>query len=191
MDARVELIKFYESYPESLLSVYGKSRSDIAPDLFESLLQYRDIQLHNLSQAEIFKVDDEAETMLAGLMNELSQEGLEDTFQHVKLPFPAMLIEKVSPINGFRGTGLLTRVDTAIEAQFHGLNTDGLLPSLTVVSASEFPFVVVPTPTLDLADGFLYVDRLSEGMVQDRTNAITIPFNGCRDSHSSETRGYA
>ncbi|NIZ62105.1 hypothetical protein DL239_14070 [Sedimentitalea sp. CY04] len=81
MDAREQLIDFYLSYPESMLSVHGKNRSDIAPDL----IQYRDIQLYNWSQAEIFKFDDDAETMLAGLMNELSSEGLEDTFQHVKI----------------------------------------------------------------------------------------------------------
>lgn len=173
MDAREQLIKFYESYPDSLLSVYGKSRSDIAPDLFETLIQYRDIQLHNLSQSEIFKIDDEAETMLAGLMNELSDEGLEDTFQHVKLPFPAMLIEKSLPNNGFRGVGLLTQLGTVIEAQFHAVNNDGMMPNLTVVRTSDFPFEVSPTPTLELTRTIPSVKNISEGIVQDRTNAIS------------------
>ncbi len=168
------LIEFYESYPDSLLSVFGKSRSDIAPDLLERLTQYRNMQLNNLSQAEIFKVDDEAETMLAGLMNEMSNEGLEDTFQHVKMPFPVMLIEKSSPVGGFKGVGLVTQLDTAIEAQFHAINTDGLLPSLTIIRAGIFPFQVSPTPTADLVSAIPSINNLSGGMVQDRTNAISL-----------------
>ena len=172
-DAREMLTKFYESYPDSLLSVYSKRRPDIAPDLLKTLIEYRDIQLHNLSQVEIFKLDDEAETMLAGLMNEMSSEGLEDTFQNVKLPFPAMLIEKVSPVNGMRGVGLLIQVDTAIEAQFYGLINDGLMPSLAIISTSSFPFTVIPTPTVDLATEIPSIDNLTEGMAQDKTNALT------------------
>lgn len=170
---RQTLIEFYNSFPDSLLSVFGKSRSEIAPDLLERLSQYRDIQVHNLSQAEIFQVDDEAEAMLAGLMNEMSSEGLEDTFQHVKLPFPAMIIEKSTSVGGFKGVGLLTQIDTVIEAQFHSVSTDGLMPSLTIISTDSFPFKVTPTPTADLSSIIPSINDLSEGMVQDRTNALT------------------
>jgi hypothetical protein len=131
------------------------------------------MQIHNLSQAEIFQIDDEAEEMLARLMNEMSSDGLEDTFQHVKLPFPAMIIEKSARFDGFKGVGLLTQIDTAIEAQFHAVNNDGLMPSLTIISTDSFPFKVIPTPTADLSSIIPSINNLSEGMVQDRTNAIT------------------
>jgi hypothetical protein len=167
------LIRFYKSFPDSLLNVFGKSRSEIAPDLLNRLTQYRDMQIHNLSQAEIFQIDDEAEEMLARLMNEMSSDGLEDTFQHVKLPFPAMIIEKSARFDGFKGVGLLTQIDTAIEAQFHAVNNDGLMPSLTIISTDSFPFKVIPTPTADLSSIIPSINNLSEGMVQDRTNAIT------------------
>ncbi len=167
------LIEFYKSFPVSLLNVFGKSLSEIAPDLLGRLIQYRDIQIHNLSQAEIFQIDDEAEAMLARLMNEMSSEGLEDTFQHVKLPFPAMIIEMRTPVGGFKGVGLLTQVDTAIEAQFHAVNTDGLMPSLTIISTDSFPFNFIPTPTADLLSIIPSINDLSEGVMQDRTNAIT------------------
>ena len=167
------LLKFYKSYPDSLLSVYGKTRSDIAPNLLEAVMRFRDAQLHNLSQAKVFKIDDEAEMMLAGLINEMSREGLEDTFQHVKLPFPAMLIEKVSSINGFKGVGLLTQIDTVLESQFHTVNGDGLMPSLTVINTSKFPFLVNPTPTAELAHSSFDADNLSDGLIQDKTNATS------------------
>lgn len=111
--------------------------------------------------------------MLKRLMNEMSSESLEDTFQHVKLPFPAMIIEKSTRFDGFKGVGLLTQIDTAIEAQFHAVNTDGLMPSLTIISTDSFPFKVIPTPTADLSSVIPSISNLSEGMVQDRTNAIT------------------
>lgn len=167
------IIEFYKSFPDSLLNVFGKSRSEIAPDLLNRLTQYRDMQIHNLSQAEIFQIDGEAEEMLARLMNEMSSDGLEDTFQHVKLPFPAMIIEKSARFDGFKGVGLLTQIDTAIEAQFHAVNNDGLMPSLTIISTDSFPFKVIPTPTADLSSIIPSINNLSEGMVQDRTNAIT------------------
>ncbi|WP_133240372.1 hypothetical protein [Pararhodobacter oceanensis] len=168
------LIEFYNSFPDSLLSVFGKRRSEISPDLLDRLTQYRDVQIHNLSQAEIFQIDDEAEAMLAGLMNEMSSEALEDTFQHVKLPFPAMIIEKRTPVLDFMGIGLLTQIDAAIEAQFHAVHTGGLMPSLTIISTDSFPFKVTPTPTADLASVVSSITNLSGGMVQDRTNALTL-----------------
>lgn len=168
------LIKFYKSFPDSLLTgVFSKSRSEISPDLLDSLLQYREDQINNLSQAKIFQIDDEAEAMLAQLMNEMSSEGLEDTFQYVKLPFPVMIIEKRAPVDGFKGVGLLTQIDTVIEAQFHAVNDDGLMPSLTVISTDSFPFKVLLTPTADLSSIIPGRNDLSEGLLQDRTNAIT------------------
>jgi hypothetical protein len=168
------LINFYKSFPDSLLtSVFGKSRSEISPELLDSLLQYREDQIHNLLQAQTFQIDDEAEAMLAQLMNEMSSEGLEDTFQHVKLPFPVMIIEKRAPVDGFQGVGLLTQIDTVIEAQFHAVNNGGIMPSLTVVSTASFPFKVLLTPTADLSSIVPGRNELSDGILQDRTNAVT------------------
>ena len=74
------LIRFYKSFPDSLLNVFGKSRSEIAPDLLNRLTQYRDMQIHNLSQAEIFQIDDEAEEM-ESLETEIMQGmGYEDPY---------------------------------------------------------------------------------------------------------------
>jgi hypothetical protein len=165
------LIRFYESYPESLLNVYGKRRSEIAPDLLESLIQFGHGQLHNLSQAEIFKVDDDAEAMLAGLINEMTAEGLEDTYQHVKLPFPVMLIERTSSFDGFKRLGLLTQLENTIESQFFRINASGVAPSLTITSVSGYQFKAIPTPTAVLGNLYSGIEKFSESMVQDHTNA--------------------
>lgn len=168
------LTDFYRGYPDVILHhVFRKQRSDIAPDMLASLLQYREAQLHNLSIAKIFQVDDPAEEMLAGLMNEMSMDGLEDTFRSVQLPFPAMIIEKTTSVGGFRGVGLLTQIDGAIEAQFHAVKGDGLLPSLNIISTATFPFRIDLTPTGALCDEDLENPDLIEGIAEDRRNALS------------------
>lgn len=165
--------KFYEGYPDNLLNVYGKRRSDIAPDLLERINKFREGQLHNLGQAETFKVDDDAEAMLAGLMNEMTAEGLEDTYQHVKLPFPVILIERTSSFDGFKRLGLLMQFETTIEAQFFRINSSGVIPSLTITSTCDYPLKSFMTPTAMLANTISGIEKLSESMIQDQVGATS------------------
>lgn len=169
-----DLIAFYHSFPDTVLStVFRKSRSDITPEMLAALLQHRDGMLHNLSMAMIFQIDDAAEDMLARLMNEMSRDGLEDTFQSVQLPFPAMIIEKTTAVDGFRGIGLLTQIDGVIQAQFHAVDSEGLMPSLNVISTATFPFKIDLTPTGALCDLAPEIPDLAAGIAQDKQNAIT------------------
>ncbi len=164
-----QLVNFFEQYPENLLSVFGKRPQGIDPALLHRLNDYRDRQQTILEDTHAFRLDVEAEAMLNQLINEIKRGGLEDTYQRVLLPFPAITLEKQTDESGASVIGFLTQVNGDIYTQVFMTNDGGAVPSMFVLKSNGLNAVVIPTPSQELLRQQPGNQVLEEALEKERT----------------------
>lgn len=164
------LIDFFDTYPDNLLGLKGKLRSEVPSDLMERIQDHKERQQFILGEAHLFRLDDDVEWMLDSLIDEMKRDGLEDIFLKVKLPFPVILLERAALTDGFKLFGLLTQEGDTIYTQRFLVQQEGLVPSTMVLRSSGLVGNNLPTPTQELTRFLSGKDELADALeVEEQT----------------------
>jgi len=158
---------FFEQYPSNLYSVTNTPASSVAPKLQDDLEDYRDRNLAILSETHSFRIDADAEELLTELICEIKEEGLEDTYRSVMLPFPAITLELKPEQSDKTYIGFLTQVDDNIFTQTFLVNKGGAVPSLFIVQSSGLQAELIPTPTQGFLKSVNKLDQLDAVLEQE------------------------
>lgn len=162
---------FFKDYPRQILEMKGMGPDELPPGLIDQLLDYRQRSIVNLQDAQIFRIDPDSFWMIGELINEMKQDGLDELFSQVQLPFPSMII--MPPLTD--GDGLLRQndgtvlghvlqIDDAIYTQRFGLQQNGVSPSMLVMVTKGAGGTGIATPTRAL---FEAVDLpVSDAMIE-------------------------
>lgn len=148
---RDDLISLYGAYPEILLRVNGIRPQQIEPALMTSLKAHRQHQLALLEAARVFRLDEDTEWMLSRLVIEMNDDGLEDSFHKVRLPFPQIFLERgAATRDGSKRAAILSQLQPGLAVQSFATTPQGAFPSLIVMEAAGVTATYGTTPTLEL-----------------------------------------
>lgn len=89
--------------------------------------------------------------MLHNLSAQMQEDGLDSMFNHVRLPFPAMLITIPEPELGDWPAALITQDDDTLYTQIYLANRNGLFPNLLVFKSQGASVDILHSPTFELA----------------------------------------
>lgn len=147
------LKQLYANYPGIILhSAPADAAVRLSPSLRERLRDYQAGQTRLLADAQTFRIEPAAMSMLFGLVTELRSEALDDVLAAVRFPFPSMLLECVTK-DGNRRAALVVQTSSGIDAQVFAAAQEGVLPSLLRGSiATGGDFQTERLPTLDLVE---------------------------------------
>lgn len=145
------LLDFYEKYPDILFYLKGINRSSLAPDLLEALEFHGQRQREIFKFAQIYEIDERAHVMLHNLSAQMQEDGLDSMFNHVRLPFPAMLITIPEPELGEWPAALITQDGDTLYTQIYLANRNGLFPNLLVFKSQGASVDLLHSPTFELA----------------------------------------
>lgn len=141
---------FYEHYPSTLFQLKNINRSSLAPDLLEKLDFHGQRQSKILNIAQLYMLDEAAQTLLYDLSAKMKEDGLEDMFSHVQLPFPAMLLTIPPVSEGMRPFALITQDEGALYTQVFFEGNGGFIPNLLVFKSEGTTVDSLFTPTFEL-----------------------------------------
>ncbi|WP_243613637.1 hypothetical protein [Shimia aestuarii] len=147
-----KLLTFYEHYPSLLFQLKNVDPSSLSSNLLESLEFHGQRQSEILSAAQFYMLDEAAQSMLYNLAAKMEEDGLEDMFSHVKLPFPAMLLTvPITPgPEGMRPLALITQDEDTLYTQVFFEGMDGFVPNLLIFKTQGTKADVLLTPTYGL-----------------------------------------
>jgi hypothetical protein len=145
------LTKFFESYPQSFLDTNGPFRGGISPELMSRMLEFRDRQMHVLSCAQHYRIDQETVQMLTDLAYGTKPAGREEIYREAQFPFPALLVECPDPTGEGSYVALTTVVDDCMYTQRMLVSASGIVPSLVVLRSSGLKGELIWTPTYEAA----------------------------------------
>lgn len=145
------LTKFFETYPQSFLDTNGPFRDGIPPELMSRMLEFRDRQLHVLSYAKHYRIDQETVQMLTDLAYGTKPSGREEIYREAQFPFPALLVECPDSTGEGSYVALTTVVDDYMYTQRMLVSAKGIVPSLLVLKSSGLKGEVIYTPTYEAA----------------------------------------
>ena len=145
------LTKFFESYPRSFLDTNGPFEGGISPELMSRILEFRDRQLHILSYAQHYRIDQETVQMLTDLAYETKPAGREEIYREAQFPFPALLVECPDTTGEGSYVALTTVVDDCMYTQRMLVSANGIVPSLLVLKSSGLKGELIWTPTYEAA----------------------------------------
>lgn len=145
------LTKFFESYPQSFLDTNGPFRDGIPPELMSRMLEFRDRQLHVLSYAQHYRIDQETVQMLTDLAYGTKPAGRDEIYREAQFPFPALLVECPDPTGEGSYVALTTVVDDCMYTQRMIVTANGIVPSLLVLKSSGLKGELIFTPTYEAA----------------------------------------
>ena len=144
------LLKFYENYPSMLLQLKNIERSSLSSGLLEALDFHGQRQREILDGAQFYVLDESAQTLLYDLAAKMKEDGLDDMFSYVQLPFPAMLLTIPPVSEGMQPFALITQDDGALYTQVFLEGNDGFIPNLLVFKSEGTAVDTLPTPTFEL-----------------------------------------
>lgn len=129
---RDDLFGLFACPAEVFLEMRGRTKA-ITPHQWTELEKYIDQHQRMLMVAQHFVVDEDAEALLAALIEEMSAEGLEDTFAKVNFPFKYVLLESTRDLQA-QAACLLVEGDEGFYSEcFVGL-PGGIAPNLKVLA---------------------------------------------------------
>lgn len=70
-----ELKHFFTDYPRQILEMRGVRPAELPAGLMDQLLDYRERSLANLENAQVFRIDIDADWMMSELVNEMKRDG--------------------------------------------------------------------------------------------------------------------
>jgi hypothetical protein len=141
---------FYEHYPSTLLQLKNINRSSLSSDLLETLEFHGQRQSEILNIAQLYVLDEAAQTLLYELSAKMKKDGLEDMFSHVQLPFPAMLLTIPPVSEGMRPFALITQDEGTLYTQVFLEGNNGFIPNLLVFKSEGATVDTLFTPTYQL-----------------------------------------
>ncbi|MBE3640112.1 hypothetical protein [Mangrovicoccus algicola] len=165
---------FYECYPSNILALKRIRREALAPELLEELDFHGKRQSEILHSAQVYVLDEPSQLMLQGLSAKMKEEGLDDMFSQVRLPFPAMQLTIPEPPEGMWPTGLITQHENALYTQILHENWDGLLPNLLIFRSQGAKIDRFYSPTFKLAQAI--GDTTTEDMVIEQEQPLALLF---------------
>ena len=145
------LTKFFESYPRSFLDTNSPFEGGISPELMSRMLEFRDRQLHILSYAQHYRIDQETVQMLTDLAYETKPAGREEIYREAQFPFPALLVECPDTTGEGSYVALTTVADDCMYTQRMLVSANGIVPSLLVLKSSGLKGELIWTPTYEAA----------------------------------------
>lgn len=147
------LKQLYANYPGIVLhGSTAEAAARVSPDLKERLRNYQAHQMGVLANAQTFRIEPAAMSMMFVPVKELRSEALDDVMAAVRFPFRSMLLECVTE-DGNRRAALVAQTSSVIEAQVFAAAHEGILPSLIRGSISPGgDFRTERLPTLDLVE---------------------------------------
>ena len=144
------LLRFYKNYPSMLLQLKNINRSSLSSDLLETLDFHGQRQSETLDIAQLYVLDEAAQTLLYDLSAKMKKDGLEDMFSHVQLPFPAMLLTIPPVSEGMRPFALITQDEGALYTQVFLEGNNGFIPNLLIFKSEGTTVDTLFTPTFQL-----------------------------------------
>lgn len=149
-----DLKEFFANYPEVILRWRGASPTALPPGMLERQKEYGRRLHHNLKDAQVFRIDQDAFEMMGDLINETKREGLDDLFSQVRLPFRTMVI--VPPISDEAGgtrpnsgelLGVVTQIEGRIYTQRFVISNDGIAASMWILVSEGLSMKMHPAAT--------------------------------------------
>lgn len=128
---RDDLFALFACSPYTFVSTVLGERNP-SDDLMASVSDYIDRHRKMLMLAKHFVVDSDAELLLSKLLQEMKDEGLEDTFRTVRFPFPYVLLESNRDLGG-RAACLLVEGDDGFYSECFVGFQDGIAPNSSVL----------------------------------------------------------
>lgn len=168
------LIEFYEQYPSNLFAFRQIRRAALSPDLLEELEYHGKQQSEILRSSQVYVLDEPSQQMLQGLSTKMKQDGLDDMFNHVRLPFPAMLLTVPEPSEGMWPSGLVTQHEDTLYTQVFHENKDGFMPNLLVFKSQGANIDALYTPTFKLSKAI--GDDITEDMAIEQEQNLCSSF---------------
>lgn len=168
------LIEFYEQYPSNLFAFRQIRRAALSPDLLEELDYHGKQQSEILRSSQVYVLDEPSQQMLQGLSTKMKQDGLDDMFNHVRLPFPAMLLTVPEPSEGMWPSGLVTQHEDTLYTQVFHENKDGFMPNLLVFKSQGANIDALYTPTFKLSKAI--GDDITEDMAIEQEQNLCSSF---------------
>lgn len=168
------LLGFYEQYPSNLFALKKIRRTALAPELLEELDFHGERQSEILRAAQVYVLDEPSQLMLQGLSMRMKQDGLDDMFSHVRLPFPAMLLTVPEPSEEMWPSGLVTQHEGALYTQVFLENRAGFLPNLLVFKSQGASMETLYSPTFKLSQAI--GDDVTEDTAIEREQTLGIDF---------------
>lgn len=162
---------FFTDYPRQILEMQGVRSADLPAGLMDQLVDYRERSLAILEDAQVFRIDIDAYSMMSELVNEMKRDGLDELFSQVKLPFSTMII--MPPLVGEDGImrqndgsvfGLVTQIEKEIYTQRFVIRHNTVGPSTYCMITKGMGASAIPTPTRALfeAVGMPVPDGMTE-----------------------------
>lgn len=145
------LLAFYRRFPATLLQLKNVSRTALPPDLLESLHAHGQKQCDILKAAQLYVLDGAAQEMLYDLSAKMKEDGLDEMYSQVQLPFPAMLLTIPPVAEGMRPYALITQDDGILYTQVFLEGNDGFIPNLLVFRSEGATVDTFFTPTFHLS----------------------------------------
>lgn len=144
------LNRFFETYPHNLLRHKGVKPSELPDGLMDRLLEYKRVQLVNLEDAQLFRVDTHAFEMMGALVNEMTRDGLTDLFSKVILPFPIMIIQPPSNDRDKVAYGVVMQLEDKIYTYRVVIGDEGLSLGVTLLISQGLEFAPHYQPPYEL-----------------------------------------
>ncbi|MEJ5219991.1 hypothetical protein WG622_17180 [Cognatishimia sp. D5M38] len=120
------------------------------PQRVSEVREYVENHREMLSQAQHYVIDSETERLFAKILRQLKDDGLEDTFQTIRLPFPIILMESDRDLEA-KSICLIAESDNGFFSEcFVGL-PEGIAPNSSVLSWESATAQVFSSP-LGFAD---------------------------------------
>lgn len=164
------LLSFYEQYPSNILALRQIRRVGLAPELLNELEYHGKKQVEILRSTQVYVLDEPSQLMLQGLSTKMKQDGLDDMFSHVRLPFPAMLLTVPEPSEGMWPSGLVTQHEGTIYTQVFHESKEGFLPNLLVFKSEGAKTEALHTPTYKLSKAI--GDDITENMAIEQEQSL-------------------
>lgn len=168
------LLEFYEQYPSNLFAFRQIRRAALSPDLLEELEYHGKQQSEILRSSQVYVLDEPSQQMLQGLSTKMKQDGLDDMFNHVRLPFPAMLLTVPEPSEGMWPSGLVTQHEDTLYTQVFHENKGGFMPNLLVFKSQGANIDALYTPTFKLSKAI--GDDITEDMAIEQEQNLCSSF---------------
>lgn len=112
--------------------------------------------------------------MLQGLSAKMKQDGLDEMYSHIRLPFPAMLLTVPEPAEGMWPSGLVTQHEDALYTQVFHENKEGFIPNLLIFKSQGAKIEAFYTPTFKLSKAI--GDNITEEMAIEQEQTLCSNF---------------